>query len=130
MNYALQHLAHLVQVKNELNRKRRRFYCINNNFKRIDVSVTTTPSYRWEYKYVKHKAFTRTFAKKQYKLAQKQMKEMTAKMKELKKHCGAKLVWGGSGNIKAIRVGDDWYELKDIARQAELYTVDRILLGD
>lgn len=128
MNYALQRLAHLIQVKNELNRKRRRFYCIANNRVLVDYDDHHHMSYKW--KYVKHKSFTKKFANTQYRLIQQQMKSMTPEMRELRKQCGASIIWGCSGNIQGIKISDKRYLLDHVSRLAELYHADKILLGD
>jgi len=130
MNYALQRLAHLVQIKNELNRKRRRFYYIANP--RNHTKLQHASSGPW-YKHAKaqiHYAYSKMEAIAGYENAKRKMKAMTPLMREVRLSTGARLCWTDGGSICAIDCGDKRYHLGEIARMAELYEADRILLGD
>jgi hypothetical protein len=130
MNYALQHLAHLVQVKNDLNRKRRRFYYIANPRDHIKLEYTSSgPCYRHTKGQV-HYAYSKMEAIEGYENAKREMKAMTPLMREVRLSTGARLCWTDGGSICAIECGDEKYYLPEIARMADLYKADHILLGD
>ena len=91
----LQRLIYLAHVKNELNRKRRRFYYI--------WSYLAGHSYQADKNKVrKHKSFTVNSARKGYKDAQSKMKEMTQEMRRMRKEVGARFIWNDGGLISAI----------------------------
>lgn len=100
MNYSLYYLAHLVCIKNELNRKRRRFY-----------TLMSEPRWRTRgkgpdreaYQEKRHPAYTKERAKLGYEMAKLQMKAMTRLIREVRLNLGARLMWGDSGNIQAIK---------------------------
>lgn len=91
----LQRLIYLCHLKNELNRKRRRFYYI--------WSYLAGHSYRADQNEVrKHKSFSKTSAWKGYKQAQSDMKAMTHEMRVMRKEVGARFIWNDGGLIEAI----------------------------
>ena len=119
MNYGIQYLCHLVQTKNDLNRRRRRFYSIvNPRYELKDKPMRKV--------YHEHPEF----AEKMYKQPQKEMKAMTATMRAARKELNAWFKWGYSHNILWIDIGESRYDVDQIARLAELYKADAILLGD
>jgi len=119
----LYYLAHLVEVKNGINRRRRRFYNLMNpgteHIKLRDDDARAI-KYREEYK-LKHPDFAYDFpvhhvypktmhpayslmdAKAGYLQAQQEMKSMTAYMRRIRTELGASFIWGDSGNIIAIK---------------------------
>ena len=128
MNYGIQRLCHLVQVKNDLNRKRRRFYEIAH------PRSTRLPGRgpRYEYKDGQiHFAYSKMEAIKGYEQTKLQMKAMTAEMRTLRKDIGAELRWTDGGAISHIfyqgdhiKAGSDFFN-----QMIELYHADGILLG-
>ncbi len=130
MNYGIQYLAHLVQIKNDLNRKRRRLYHLAWPTAKYKVKEYNIWETQVEIKPKRHKTFTKTYAKKMYKLTQLEMKAMTAEMSRARKEINARLVWTSHGAISAIECGEQRYDIKIIARLAELYKADAIFLGD
>ncbi len=128
------YLAHLVQVKNNLNRERRRFAEIINPSRRCYLNGKRVPTFEmWRNNAVCvraiHKGFSKRAAQRGYKNAQKEMKAMTAHMREVRTELGARFMWGWSSNIQAIILENKRYNAKDIARLADWYLADSILLG-
>lgn len=130
MNAQLLYLAFLAQQKNDLNRKRRRFYYLMNEYTRHRNPRT-----------VPHKIFTKRFVTKMYKQAQKDMKAMTPLMREVRKEAGARLEWSDGGHIISIETSEKRYYFNmymhygdkpagKISDLVEMYHVDTILLGD
>ena len=118
------YLAHLVQTKNNLNRKRRRFW--NLAFTRQRFS---TFSASWiEVKLPK--AFTYKMAEQGYKLAKVEMKDMTKHMRATREEIDARFEWTCGSAISAILLDGKRYSEKEIAKLAECYLADKILLGD
>ena len=137
MNYALQYLCHMVQVKNEINRKRRRAWnwaftthrWYNDYAQNLEYGyLTRTSSRRVEVKLPK--AFTRAEMKMAYEKAKEEMKAMTKEMSKVRKDAGARLIWGTNGNIQGVMYGNKYLTLPEVARLAELYNADKILLGE
>jgi hypothetical protein len=118
------YLGHLVYLKNELNRKRRRFYYYWSDCS-WHREHTIVGGAKW------HKGFmTKKQAWDGYKKAQSDMKSMTAHMRQIRKEIGASLIWGDSGNIIAIELDNKQYAKNQIQRLHECYIADSILLGD
>lgn len=137
MNYALQYLCHLVQVKNEINRKRRRAYNWAFTTHRYYTKYKPDDAYGYPIRVSSRrvevklpKAFTREDMRRAYENAKVEMKAMTMEMSKVRKDAGARLIWGDSHNIQAIQYGGRILELEEIARLAELYKADKILLGE
>ncbi|CAM6003868.1 unnamed protein product [Sphagnum balticum] len=124
VNYGIQRLAHLVQTKNDLNRKRRRFYALL--YPRHKRELMSGHYIREDM----HFAYSKMEAAAGYRKAKEDMKAMTAEMKEARKELNAKFIWSDHGAISAIVCGDHRYSPEEIARLAELYNADAILLGD
>jgi hypothetical protein len=137
----LYYLAHLVGLKNNLNRERRRFYSLLNPRARWFKVTQSDPTFDHSlahgsdhyYRLVESACRLRTFSKraatKGYKNAQREMKEMTAHMRKVREEIGAQFVWGDSGNIQAIILDNKWYRVSDIEALANQYEADEILLG-
>lgn len=90
----LQRLIYLCYLKNELNRKRRRFYYI--------WSDLAGHAYRAKQGVRKHKSFTVKSARAGYIEAQSAMKAMTAEMRQMRVEVGARFIWNDGGLIEAI----------------------------
>ena len=73
----IQKLIYLCQIKNDLNRKRRRFYYLQGD-----------------------KAFPNAF--KSYRKCQTEMKAMTQGMRKMRIEMGVKFIWSDGGLIAAI----------------------------
>jgi hypothetical protein len=145
MNYGIQYLCYLVQKKNDLNRKRRRYYyAINPGLRKQyipNARVENTGDFELNssecnvFVYVprrrKRGSVTKRQAKKLYKQTQKEMKSMTPEMRKVRKEINARLVWSAHGAIKGIYVGDnEYYDYAVVARYSDLWEADAILLGD
>ena len=150
MNYGIQYLCHLVQTKNDLNRKRRRFYNLINpghksyklaaddrtrlkKLKQAEKKGIAEWSHTYDWLRVPNSipcAYTKAYVQSAYKKAQREMKAMTPEMRRVRKVIGARFRWGDSGNIQSVECGEQTFYPKDIARLAELYKADAILLGD
>ncbi len=90
----LQRLIYLCHLKNELNRKRRRFYYI--------WSDLAGHAYRPKEGVRKHKSFTIKSARAGYEKAREDMKAMTAEMRQMRVEVGARFIWNDGGLIEAI----------------------------
>lgn len=114
-------LVHLVHRKNDLNRKRRRFY----------YYMHFNSRYRFEPTMIRQeKHISESAAKIGYQKAQTDMKAMTPIMREMRKEIGATFEWSDGGHILAvIYEGARIYhgEFKNISNN---YLADRILLGE
>lgn len=111
----LQRLIYLCHLKNELNRKRRRFYyymnvtgrklkCKGDHTQPMFYAIckpTTCRGYHWV-NYTEPKHISRTEARKGYRQAQSDMKAMTAEMRRMRIEIGARFVWNYGGLIEAI----------------------------
>lgn len=129
MNYAVQHLAHLVLVKNELNRKRRRFYYLMHPRGRW---IAGDRRYSHPRNKPNHKSFPKTYVRNMYREACTEMRALTKQMRELRKAGGILINWGTCWNItKLYHLGEKRFiQLDEIARLADLYQADKILLGE
>ena len=77
----LQRLIYLCQIKNDLNRKRRRFYYLQGD-----------------------KAFPNAF--KSYRKCQTEMKAMTQGMRKMRVEMGVRFIWSNGGLINAIELAN------------------------
>ena len=133
------YLMHLVQTKNDLNRKRRRFYSImsgNKCYIRLHEKDKRYEKSRDWANYGHHivvvdfhPAFSKVDAKRGYEQAKKDMKAMTKHMKEVRKALGAKYFWDWRGAIAGVRYEGNYYNEKQIAVYAMKYRAESILLG-
>lgn len=98
MNNSLQYLIYLCQVKNDLNRKRRRFYY----YMSVQEPVWNKDFQRWERTFEAPKHISYEEAKLGYKLAKTQMKAMTYEMRQLRLSNGVKFMWNSSGAISWV----------------------------
>ena len=95
----LQRLIYLCHLKNELNRKRRRFYYIWAHLYAWNRQAVIGKKY-------KHKSFTVKSAWIGYKQAAKEMKMMTQEMRKLRTELGAHFVWNNGGLIDCVEFND------------------------
>jgi hypothetical protein len=65
-----------------------------------------------------------------YENTKQDMKAMTKDMRALRVEMGAQFVWSDHGAISFLKCGETTYSPKQIAKLAELYHADGILLGD
>ena len=93
MIHNIQRLLYLCHVKNDLNRKRRRFYY---------YMYEGAP----QYKAAEHMKKTKHISVKEamigYSKAQQDMKAMTKEMRAMRIEMGVRIVWGDSGNIHHV----------------------------
>lgn len=115
MNYGIELLCHLVQTKNDINRKRRRFYAMI----RSNTYGESNP----------HKSYTVDSAREGYIKAKAEMRAMTPAIKLACKEINAHLVWSDHGAIDCIDIGNLTLRPWQIKEYAELYQADEILLG-
>lgn len=112
----LYYLAHLVMVKNDLNRKRRRFYALMNPGREsVLVHPADEKHYdpKWDFQNrgysfthlpkPMHKAYSKMEAERGYRKAQRDMKAMTKHMRQVREELGAQFVWGSGGQIMGIK---------------------------
>lgn len=98
----LYELIVMVQKKNDLNRKRRRFYYIWS-------ALAGNQYYKREFgaKRPKHKSFTMRSARDGYDQARLDMKAMTAEMRAARKELNVVFDWSDHGSIKAIYINGE-----------------------
>ncbi len=127
MSSALERLIYLVSLKNDINKRRRRFYTIGN------------PPKEWkDGKYVnKHKSkpiMSKKEADKRYKEAQAEMKTYTKEIRSLCKLVGAHLTWDGSGGVSTVTVDVEGTQLRIYRKQfqeyVDMYKFDEIMLKE
>ncbi len=118
---SVEKLVFLVNMKNDLNRKRRRFYY----YKRRDPI----------YKDRKPSHISSQEGEDGYQLAKREMKAMTAEIRALRMELGARFVWDDNGRVAAIRFkANSKIDMKgiyarDFKRWVDAYLVEGILLG-
>lgn len=88
----LQRLIYLCQIKNDLNRKRRRFYYITYKpGSKVPFGMTHS---EWMH-----------YKSNGYEQAKKDMKAMTRDMRKMRVDCGVRFIWNDGGLIEAIELG-------------------------
>ena len=95
MNSSLQYLIYLCQIKNDLNRKRRRFYYYMN----VQEPTWNKDFQRYERAFEAPKHISYEEAKIGYKLAQTQMRAMTYEMRQIRLANNFRFIWNDSGSI-------------------------------
>ena len=88
MNASIQTLISLCFEKNDINRRRRRFY------------------YCMSYESTRPNPLTKQEAKVGYEKAKRDMKSMTKNMSKLRRSLSATLIWGAGGQINVVKVND------------------------
>lgn len=124
MSHSIQYLAHLVQTKNALNRKRRRFYASMSEPRLRRRSNNTN------YRSGPLRVYTKKEAMLGYRNAQAEMKAMTKHMRAVRTELNAKFEWSDGGSITTICLEGKRYSEKEMASLAASYKADAILLGD
>lgn len=106
MNNSLQRLIYLCHLKNELNRRRRRFYYHTYN---------GSSEFMSEYQ-----------ARRGYKKAQSDMKLLTPEIKRLCKEHQAKIEWNCGGLIASLMLREYWIDQKSFKKfyDAELFEME------
>lgn len=116
IGYGIQYVAHLVHVKNEINRKRRRFYNLFNNRSKLSRKMK--------------KLYPKAYARHMYEQAKLEMKAMTLEMRRARLEVGARFRWSNHGAISCIDHDGKRYREDDISKLSQLYLADSIILGD
>lgn len=144
MNYGIQYLCHLVQTKNDLNRRRRRFcalmstgterFALHEGDPRVKAGKTYkayNADHHWFFMpKPMHVAYSKKECERGYRQAQLDMKAMTPEMRRARKEINARFRWSDHGAISWIEVGNEKLYPEQIKRFAELYQADKILLGE
>lgn len=108
VNITIHGLIHLAHTKNEINRKRRRFYAALKNEKShihpVDAAIG-------------------------YAAAQRETKELTPDFSAIRKLIGAEVHWGLSGGICCIKYQGKTYNAKQFKAMSDDYMVEAKLLG-
>jgi hypothetical protein len=134
----LLYLMHLVQMKNDLNRKRRRFYHIWRGTQSYVRLHQEDKRYRKEKDYgygqhmcieSHHPAFSKMEGKRGYEKAKKDMKAMTKHMREVRLAVGATYCWDDRGAIRHVLHEGKYYSETEIALLALKYRAENILMG-
>ena len=141
MNNSLQKLIYLVHLKNELNRKRKRFYyymtvigremkCKGDHSQPQFYGIckpTTCRGKHYVY-YTGEKHITRSEARRGYNKAVDEMKAMTSEIRSVCMGIGAKLVWDKNWRVEAILFEDKKIKAKDFPKyyQAEYFEMEML----
>lgn len=139
------YLGHLVYLKNQINRRRRRFHNLIDPGKDcIDIDPRDAHLYDpkfinvWTNWHGQAEAYVivpnpRFISKKKatsgYEQAKADMRAMTPEMRRVRKEIGVSLTWGNSGNIIGFRFENKWYGKQAIEELHENYVAERIMLG-
>lgn len=144
----IQYLCHLVQVKNDINRRRRRFYALLNpgtkSYKlaaddqtRIKMQAKMEKANKLEWTHLwqwvsvprpSHPAYSRMDAHKGYYQAQREMKSMTSYMRRIRTELGARFIWNDGGLITHVKFEGKTYDAKAILAMANQYRADSVIL--
>ena len=130
MKYGIQYLCHLVETKNSLNRRRRRFRAIARPSSRHVFKLSPMFGDHWEELPPKpeHKTISFKYAEKMYRITQLEMISMTKEMRALRTELGVKFNWTDRGTIGSIKFEGTKLDLPMIALLARDYRADSILL--
>lgn len=140
---SLQTLIYLVHIKNELNRKRKRFYYYMNVTGRYmkcrgDLSQpqfngkckpTTCRGMHWV-RFETDRHISRSEARKGYNKAAEEMQGMTAQIRSLRMDLGARLIWDKNWRVEAIVCGDRRIKAKDFLKYYEAEVFEMELLSN
>jgi hypothetical protein len=122
----LYYLAHLVSTKNNINRRRRRFWHLMPKTKWIGQDANK----QWmTVTYASPRPYAEGEAALGYANAKAEMKAMTPHMCEVRKEIGARTIWDSSGNIWAIKHEGKTYRAAEIEQMADWYLVEQAHLG-
>jgi len=118
-------LVFLVAKKNDINRRRRRFYHIMASARKWDTTQSKLVT-------IDSSEYKRGLAG--YNRGKLEMKSMTPVIRKLRKELNARLIWGGSGNVCYILMGDLSIDCDDMPKYIDKlkadHAVNNILLGD
>jgi hypothetical protein len=107
---SIERLVYLVDLKNQVNNKRRRFF-----------KMTVHPNIAIHDRY---------YAIERYELAKKEMKAMTEVISRVKKSLGARFQWNGGGMVTDIHLPDQpSINYVFFKKYINSYKAERILLG-
>ena len=120
-------LVYMVELKNDINRKRRRFYYWGGDRKRSARSTITNKWYVYQPKSLNH--IGKTSAWKGYMAAQTEGKKFMPQLRAACKELGVKLRWGDSGNIQAIYYNGETIEAHKFGRYIINFYTEAFLLG-
>jgi hypothetical protein len=123
----MQRLLALCHVKNELNKRRRRFWYYAN-----PKPIWDREPWSDEPCYVKpkRKHISIKEAKIGYRKAQREMKQMTTEMRALREQCGAKFIWNDNGAIEAVRWSDRTVTYKHFKKYHEMEMFEVTMLSE
>lgn len=123
VNITLPGLIHLAHTKNELNRRRRRFYNLmdfgHDNYMRLARGQ----------KGLGLCIVSQKEAIKGYEKAKQDMKDLTSDMRQIRQLLGAKIIWGWSGNITHILYQEKCIPASKFEAMSKDYMAEAILLG-
>lgn len=124
---SLQKLIYLCHKKNELNRKRRRFYNVMSG--NIGV-LTPCPSERfaayWRKRETNH--ISKAEAKAGYEKAKRDMKAMTPEMRQLRIDLDVQIIWGTGGQIVSVHRGSQRIPAKDFKKYHDDEVFEQVVL--
>jgi hypothetical protein len=124
--YNLNYLAYLVYMKNEVNKRRRRFRALGNPGYKCFVSQDNTV--HW-FKNQMHPAYSVMDCKRGYEKAKRDMKALSPEIRRVCKALGAKLTWDAGHYIWSIRVSDEQvYYRPQIENMAVDHHIDTMIL--
>ena len=150
--YSIQYLCNLVEQKNELNRKRRRFW----HLKRLETERIRVEKDSETYKSLRrlgakmidawsqtdfsneviafvakplHPAFSLKYAEDMYWKTCARMRRMTKHMRKVRTELSARFTWSDSWSILEVKHEGRTYKAADIKRLANEYWAEQALLS-
>lgn len=132
------YLMHLVQTKNDLNRRRRRFYHIMRGrvehvkLDKEDRRYNPKKDYgygMWYSTKHSHPAYSHIEGKRGYEKAKRDMKAMTKHMREVRTALGVKFNWDSRGAIHSVRYEGKIIREEAINVYATIHRANNVLLG-
>lgn len=137
----LQKLIYLVHIKNELNRKRKRFYyymtvmgremkCKGDHSQPQFYGICKPTTCRGKHYvfFIGDRHISRSEARRGYNKAINEMKAMTSEIRSVRMSIGAKLVWDKNWRVEAVLFEDKRIKAKDFPKyyEAECFEMEML----
>ena len=124
---SLQRLIYLCHVKNELNRKRRRFYNVmSGNIGKLTPCPPTNFALYWRERKTNH--ISKAEATEGYEIAKRDMKAMTYEMRQLRIALNVYIAWGTGGQITAVHNGSQPIPAKEFEKHHDDEVFETVVL--
>lgn len=138
---SLQRLIYLVHIKNNLNRKRKRFYyymtvmgremkCKGDHSQPQFYGICKPTRCRGKHYvfFIGDRHISRSEARRGYNKAAEEMKAMTSEIRSVRMGIGAKLVWDKNWRVEAVLFEDKRIKAKDFPKyyEAECFEMEML----